>query len=210
MKHIFYIAAQVWSVLFYPLWIPTYGMILLATTFGRQNVAYWTICVISTFIITAFIPLLLILYLKHRGVVNDLYIDNAAERTIPYRYTAVCYAMWCYLIGQILHMPAPVLTIGIGSTVLLILVTLINRHWKISAHLSGLGGLIGGIAACCLHMGYMPGALFVTNGIIISLLTMYARLYLRAHTSMQVVTGYLLGIVCTFIPYLIIHYVQAL
>jgi membrane-associated phospholipid phosphatase len=34
---------------------------------------------------------------------------------------------------------------------------------------------------------------------------MYARLYLNAHTPMQVVCGFLLGLTTTFLPILIIY-----
>ena len=42
--------------------------------------------------------------------------------------------------------------------------------------------------------------------LLVSLLLMYARLYLNAHTPMQVVCGYILGLICTFIPNLIIYH----
>jgi beta-lactamase regulating signal transducer with metallopeptidase domain len=73
-----------------------------------------------------------------------------------------------------------------------------------------------GIAACPLAFGevgvrqriravlhYKKPALWI---LIVSLLLMYARLYLNAHTPLQVVCGYILGIVCTFTPNLIIYY----
>jgi len=41
----------------------------------------------------------------------------------------------------------------------------------------------------------------------LTLLLMYARLWLHAHTPTQVAIGWLLGLSCTFIPYLILSYV---
>ena len=38
---------------------------------------------------------------------------------------------------------------------------------------------------------------------------MYTRLYLQAHTSTQVVTGWLLGLVCTLLPNIVIAYYAA-
>ena len=42
--------------------------------------------------------------------------------------------------------------------------------------------------------------------LVLSLLLMYARIYLKAHTPMQVVCGYLLGLVFTFVPNVIMMY----
>ena len=104
-----------------------------------------------------------------------------------------------------MHLPHIWLFIAIGATIALAIVMLINHWWKISAHLTGMGGLLGGICSMALFYTMLPSALIISV-LIISLLLMYARLYTNAHTPMQVVSGYLLGILCTFIPNLIIYY----
>jgi len=69
-----------------------------------------------------------------------------------------------------------------------------------------MGGLVGGVMSHCLATGqtmlWLPLVLMV-----LSLLLMYARIYLRAHDSMQVIAGFLFGLVMTFIPNLIVSYV---
>jgi membrane-associated phospholipid phosphatase len=77
--------------------------------------------------------------------------------------------------------------------------------WKISAHLTGIGGLLGGVCSFALYYSTLPLGLVITI-LTASLILMYARLYLHAHTPLQVVCGLLLGILSTFIPNLIIHY----
>jgi membrane-associated phospholipid phosphatase len=42
---------------------------------------------------------------------------------------------------------------------------------------------------------------------VLSLLLMYARIYLRAHDPLQVIAGFLFGLGMTFIPNMIISYV---
>lgn len=204
--------AQAWSILLYPLWIPTYGMLLLMAFFRQQGLmlpaVWWAVCIGATFVITALIPLSYIYYLYKKGVINDLYIEDPAQRVIPYRATAVCYACWCYLIGAILHLPGVLTLIAAGATVAILLVALINRRWKISAHLTAMGGLIGGIAAYAMFVSTMPSMASILVMLLASLLLMYARLYLHAHTSMQVACGWILGLTCTFVPNLIMQYVQ--
>ena len=142
-----------------------------------------------------------------RGQVKDLYIDDPKERTMPYVYSALGFGFWSYLLVHILHAPAYLACVAIGATVAIVLVALINRYWKISAHLAGLGGLLGGILSYCLGIGAIPtwGTLIVWLGL--SWLLRAARLRLNAHTGAQVSAGWLLGLLCTFIPYLIISHV---
>ena len=102
-------------------------------------------------------------------------------------------------------MPAVWLIVAIGATVALLAVTIINRWWKISAHLTALGGLLGGVMSITLYYSVLPTPLII-GMLIVSLLLMYARLYLNAHTPWQVVCGYLLGIVLTFIPNLVVYH----
>jgi membrane-associated phospholipid phosphatase len=138
--------------------------------------------------------------------VVDLYITNPAERTVPYLYTAVGFGFWCYLLTSVLRAPIFIDVVAIGATLALIGLLLINRRWKISAHLTGMGGLVGGVMSHSLAtqqtMLWLPLVLMV-----LSLLLMYARIYLRAHDPLQVIAGFLFGLGMTFIPNMIISYV---
>jgi membrane-associated phospholipid phosphatase len=139
--------------------------------------------------------------------VKDLYINDPRERTVPYLYAAMGFVFWSYLLLKILHAPLALSCVAVGATAAIGIVTLINRRWKISAHLAGLGGLIGGIFSYCLSIGAIPtwGTLFLW--LALSLALMVARLYLDAHTPAQVCAGWLLGLACTFLPYCLLYYV---
>ena len=167
--------------------------------------AYIWVAIVGTLVITALIPIVLLLILWKRGNISSLHIDNAKERTTPYVYSLICYGFWCYFVGVTLHMPLVWLVVAIGSTCALLAVTIINHWWKISAHLTGMGGLLGGICSLALYYSALPTTLIIIT-LTISLLLMYARLYMNAHTPAQVVAGYLLGILFTFIPNLILHH----
>ena len=157
--------------------------------------------------LTCVIPLLSILLLIKQGKVTDMQIENASERTWPYIYAATGFALWAYLLIRILHAPLSLNLIGIGATVALILVAIINRRWKISAHLTGIGGLVGGALTYYVSVGVVPSWWALSAWLGVSLILMYARLYLRAHTVTQVVAGWLLGLTCTALPYCMIAYV---
>jgi membrane-associated phospholipid phosphatase len=170
--------------------------------------AIWTaIAITGTLLLTCVLPVTAILILIRRGKVSDLYIDNARQRTFPYLYTFLGFCFWCYLMTAILQAPLYIAFVCIGATAAISIVALINRKWKISAHLSGLGGLFGGMMTYCLGIGAMPTHTTIYLWAAVSLLLMYARLRLNAHTPAQVCAGWLVGIACTFIPYYIYSYV---
>lgn len=204
------ITAKVLSTLLYPLFIPTYGMMLFCYAFSRSFPIplVWTlIAIIGTFILTCILPLTAIWIMIRRGDVTDLQINDAGERTMPYIYALLGFSFWCYLMISILHVPLYIGFVTIGASLAIGIVALINRKWKISAHLSGMGGLIGGLMIYYLGAGMMPNWGTLSICLCLSLALMYARLRLNAHTPLQVCCGWLLGISCTFIPYCIYYYV---
>ncbi len=211
MSSVLDILAKALSILLYPLFVPTYGIALFCYAYHTQVaplMPVWTaVAIVGTFVLTCVLPMTAIWILIRRGAVKDMQIENAGERTMPYLYAALGFAFWSYLIVSILHAPLYLDFIAIGATVAIALVALINRRWKISAHLSGLGGLTGGLLTYCLGIGAFPtwGTWCLWLGL--SLILMFARLRLNAHTSAQVCAGWLLGIACTFIPYGIYCYV---
>lgn len=202
MQKALYIVSLTLSGLLHPLFVPTYGITLFCMAFSQQILlppAYWLVSCIGTFFMTALIPLSLIIFRRLRGEISDISISKASERTPIYVYTIICYAFWCYFLFKVIHAPF-VSLIGVGATIALAIVLFINTRWKISAHLTGLGGLLGGILAYVYNYTLPLPMATISIILAIALALMFARLYLNAHTPMQVVTGFLLGIIMTFTP----------
>lgn len=201
MSKFAHILSRILSAIAYPLFIPTLGVVLYSLLYSRLTPAipmgaYIYYCGL-TFVLTCLIPLGGILILIRKKVVTDIYITDARERRIPYIITLSCFCIWCFLVVRYMHVLPAFRLSAIGATMALCIVNLINPYWKISAHLTGIGGLIGGFIL------YQPVMGCVLLGV--ALLLMYARLYLDAHTPLQVVCGWLLGLVMTFIPNLIYY-----
>lgn len=209
MKRFLDIFTQTISILLYPLWMPTVGIVLFCCALHSLQIAlptaYWWVAIGSTFFITALIPLSLILVDIRRGAVKDLQISNHEERTMPYIYTAICYGFWVYFLVKTIHAPLFLSLAGVGATFAIAIVTLINRYWKISAHLTGLGGLIGGVLSYHLSYHIYPSITLIIVLLVIALILMYARLWLRAHTDWQVIAGFGLGLLLTTLPTLIVE-----
>lgn len=203
------ILSQFWSILLYPMWMPLYGVILFCVAARKLlpilPASYMGMCIAGTAVLTLIIPIILLVFLWRKGYIDSLHIDNAKQRTTPYIYTLICYGFWAYFVRVTVKMPTFMLLVAIGAMVALLAVTIINHWWKISAHLTGIGGLLGGIFSFTLNYSILPLMLIIIV-LLLALLLMYARIYLQAHTPMQVVCGFLLGLLCTCIPTLIMTY----
>ena len=211
MNQFLHIAAKTLSVVLYPLFVPTYGIALFCLAISRHlgTPMPWiwtTIAIVGTFMLSCVLPITAIWVLMRKGSVTDMQIENASERTMPYLYTIMSFGFWAYFIIKVLEAPLYLSCIAVGAVVAISLVALINRWWKISAHLTGFGGLIGGILSYCLGIGGIPSWTMLIALFVLAWILMWARLYLNAHTPAQVCAGFLLGISCTFLPYCILSY----
>jgi len=205
MNNTLYYISRTISAILYPMFIPTYGILIYFLAL-RSLITYPTpliwIGVIGTLIFTCLLPLSVILVMIHRGNLTDIYIRNPKQRTMPYIYSTICYGFWAYFCCQVMHLPQFIALTAIGSAVVLLIVLLINRTWKISAHLTALGGLFGGMMSFSLSTGVSATPALIGCSIA-ALLLMFARVYDESHTPLQVICGYLLGTMATFLPNLV-------
>ncbi|MGL5921182.1 MAG: hypothetical protein ACRCZQ_11895, partial [Bacteroidales bacterium] len=141
MKRIF---ANIVSTVFHPLLMPTYGVALFffyTYLFIFTTVWKWYL-VGLVFILTGLLPALSIAALRKIGLVSNYEISNRNERLLPYIFTLSSYTMCLFLMWK-LNVPIWVLLFVLGGEISLAINLLINRWWKISAHLTGIGGLVG-------------------------------------------------------------------
>lgn len=193
------------SFIFQPLLMPTYGMTMLINLdlFDVIPFVWRLVAILGTLIFTGLMPAAPILLLMKKGEVSDLFISKREQRTMPYLFSFLAYAFWTLFLLRVLKLPMFMVAIGIGTTLSILLITLINLKWKISAHLSGIGGLAGGIFGVSYRMAYNPLWLFVLV-LAISALVAYSRIELKAHTPGQTLAGFLLGFISVFLPCLLL------
>ena len=182
MNNTLYYISRAISAVLYPMFIPTYGMLIYFLAL-RSFISYpapliW-IGVIGTLIFTCLLPLSVILVMIHRGNLTDIYIRNSKQRTMPYVYSTICYGFWTYFCWQVMHLPLFIVLTAAGATVALLLVLQINRTWKISAHLAALGGLFGGMMSFSLSTG-VSATWALIGCSVTALLLMFARCRLTA------------------------------
>jgi len=189
------------SLVFQPLFMPTIGMAMLINIdlFEAIPVTWRIIAVVGTFIFTGLMPAVPILLLLKKGDVSDLFISKREQRTMPYLFSFLSYAFWTLYLLRVLKLPMFMVAVGIGTTLSILLITLINLKWKISAHLSGIGGLAGGVFGICYRLAYNP-YWFLISILAVSALVAYSRIELKAHTPGQTLAGFSLGFASVFIP----------
>lgn len=189
------------SYTFQPLVMPLIGIILLLRTpvFMCFPPAYHIIAIVGTLLFTGILPAIPVLLMMKKGQVKDLFISKREERTMPYLFSMLAYVFWVLFLSRTLHFPRELLVFAIGCVVSIFIMVLINLKWKISAHATGIGGLVGGIFGVCYQMALNPIWLFVL-AVIISGLVLISRVYLKAHTLGQVLAGFALGFIIVFVP----------
>jgi hypothetical protein len=144
---------------------------------------------------TLFIPMVLMLGLRWSGMVKSLHFEEKSDRRTPFILVTLFYLLTTYFLKEKTELD-PILWQGMGIiTFSVALLTGITFFWKMSAHMTGIGGVLGvlGILAVyfpSLDLAYLLVATLLLGGLVAS-----ARLYLDAHRPAEVYVGLLVGFV---------------
>lgn len=189
------------SLIFQPLLMPTYGMILMMNMdiFYSLPLVWRWVAIIGTFLFTAVMPATPILIMIRKGEISDLFISKREDRTMPYLFSLLAYVFWSLFMSRTLQFPNFIVAMGFGSAVSIFIIVLINLKWKISAHLAGIGGLTGSIIGISYRMAINPIWLIITV-LTISTLVAISRIGLKAHTPAQTLAGFVIGLLSVFLP----------
>jgi hypothetical protein len=182
------------SVLFHPLFIPLYGLIIILSDqspFGHLPYHVKRLLYIIVIINNIVLPLSLLPLLMHLNYISNWTLPEKEERSVPLLITSILYATSSYLI---MRFPIPGFLKIFLITVFFIslVVTIINLKWKISLHSVGMGSLIALIIILSFRM-YSPLFWHLVLGFVFSGLVLSARLNLGLHTPRQVWYGFSTG-----------------
>lgn len=187
------------SVLFQPLLMPTFAIALLMNIdlFTMIPAVWRWIAIIGTFVFTALLPAVPIYMMMRRGEVNDLFISKREERTMPYLFTFMAYVFWALFLWRTMQMPLFIVAMGMSSALSILAILFINLRWKISAHMTGIGGFVGSVFAVCYRLAINP-LWFLAAILAVSGLVALSRIELKAHTPLQTLAGFIVGFVMVF------------
>lgn len=186
--------AKIFSVVFHPLLMLVYGMAIIfsaPTLFGYLPVQIKKLMFLIVLVNNVFLPVSLLPFFMHRGIISSWTVNERKERTIPLILTTLLYGVTSYIIFRY-QIPLFLKSYIFSAFFLSLIVTLINLWWKVSLHSVGAGALLGIVLILSLrtHTSLVEYLILViiTGGLVLS-----SRLKLNYHNPQQVWLGYFTG-----------------
>jgi hypothetical protein len=176
----------------------TYGCLLLF--FGIKNTVYdymteidakWRISII-VFVFSFVFPAVNIYFMYRLKRIPNILLSDKRDRTFPYLMSSLFYFGLFYLLLDINIWPSVKLFI-VGGGITILLTAIINLKFKISAHMIGIGGLLGVIISIS-HLIKFDMTVFYMLLILIAGIIGVSRLILKEHKPYQLYLGFLLGL----------------
>lgn len=208
------------STIFHPLFILTYVLILLMLInpylFSFHEIKAKGLIVISTFMLSAFFPLIAITMMKALGLIKSLQMKDKMERVGPLIATSIFY-LWLYLnIKDNTMIPGAFSFFVLGSTIALFLSFFLNIFHKVSLHAVGAGGMLIGMILIGSNFSYgsfvidVPVlgsyqisimALYIVL-LLVAGITLTARLLLKAHKKDELYGGFFIGAISQILAFI--------
>ncbi len=169
--------------------------------FGIHNTVYdyltpfdtkWRISII-VFMFSFVFPVLNIYILVKLKRIPNFTLSDQKDRTFPLFITALFYFGLFYLLMDV-NIWNSVKLFVIGGAVAILITTLINLRYKISAHMVGLGGVLGVLISVSYLIQFNMTPYYIAT-IIIAGLVAFARLVLQEHKPAQLYLGFFLGLI---------------
>ncbi len=182
---------QILSVIFHPIFsaliIFNFGLVI-GYNDSLLNHFYWSIIL---FFFTVFCPIVILFILKKIKLINSFEMKTHKERVIPLLSSIFFILLGFYFLEKTTT-PIYLLLTYLGGIVLIFTVSVISYFYKISAHLSGLGGVYGSILFYSILFNVNCNLILLLI-LLLSVLVALARFALKAHSLLQLVLGFLLG-----------------
>ena len=194
--------ARVTSIVFTPFSIPflAFLVLFLFSYLRIMPILYKGIVLGIVYCFTILTPTITIfLFRKINGFARQE-LSERKKRYVPILLTIISYG-FCLLMMRKLNIPWYMTGIIFVSLVISIICILVNLKWKLSEHMAGMGGIIGGLVSFSALFSYNP-VVWLCLFILIAGILGSARIVLGHHTLGEVLSGFVVGLVCSF---LILH-----
>ena len=171
-----------------------YGFLIVSA--ALQVLSSWVVL-----LYTLAIPALSIAVLKKTGRLQSWHLDSQSDRVVPLVIGTVCYILCAVTIGRIVS--AEILRrMMLAGACCEMMCLAVNYHWKISLHMTAIGGCTAVLTVLCFITGHLTGMLALA--VVLSGLLAAARLYLGKHNPLQVAAGYAGGFAVTVLALLLL------
>lgn len=188
--------ARVTSVLFTPFSIPFLSfLVLFLFSYLRIMPTMYKLFVLAiVYCFTILTPTITIfLFRKINGFARQE-LGERKKRYMPILLTIISY-IFCLMMMYKLNIPWYMTGIIWASLIVSVICILVNLKWKLSEHMAGMGGVVGGLVSFSALFGYNPVG-WLCLFILIAGILGSARIILGHHTLGEVFSGFVVGFVC--------------
>ncbi len=195
--------SQILSTLFHPSFVPIIGFYLMHLLGGYATYlppVLFGFTVFSIVLFTIIFPLISVILLKKLGKVSSIQLDKREERPLPLIISliSVCVLL---IVEKRFFYPA-IYDAFFASIALNYCVSFFaSLDKKISLHAIGWGTLIGIFIGLSTRLG-IALHFWVALLIMLTSLILSARLFLRAHTLSEVLSGWIISILLSWMAML--------
>ena len=191
------IIGQFLSYVFHPLFIPLYTTFFLVYIhpylFSGEDALSKLRLLLQVFVNCTLLPLASVLLLKGLKFVDSIFLETKKERIIPYVICMVFYFWNWYAFKNNLE-GSELVAFSLALFISSIFGYLINIFSKISMHAMAVG-VMSGFMAALLFKDASIGIVWFLIVLIITGLTLSARLIVSNHQPKEIFTGLVVGII---------------
>ena len=186
--------ARTISVIFHPILIPLYGLVIIFFSPTLYNYLPFEVkkrLILIVLVNNVLVTLSLIPFFVHNNMISSWFMNERKDRNIPLIISTILYGVTTYLIFRF-QVPYFLKSFFFAFAFLSLIATLINFWWKISLHSIGAGSIVALVLILSFRM-YTPLLWYLIPSIIAGGLILTARLQLDLHNPRQVWSGLLTG-----------------
>jgi hypothetical protein len=192
------IIAGIVSYIFHPLFIPLYlcGLVVKTQSYLFGAFSEWekTVFVIRFGVMYAMFPLVSVLLMKGLGFVGSIHLKTQRDRIIPYVVCMVYYWWMWYVLHNQPEYPNEFVVLSLAIFLASIGGLMANINMKVSMHAIA----VGIMAAFVMLLGfsqYLGFGFYISAAIFLAGIVCTARFIVTDHTSREIYTGLLIGII---------------
>ena len=172
--------------------------------FGLPEKTQWWWLVIVSYITITF-PLLVVFLLWRLKFIESIYMQGDKERYIPLISSMLFYFWTFWSFHKELNAPVMLQRFLLGTFLLMIGVFMATIFFKISMHSAAWGGVVS-FALLATFQHVENGFLLLLISLVLSGIVAATRLFLKAHTPVQVYTGFFAGVLMQLLSFFVVHH----
>ncbi len=191
--------SEVISLILNPFFVSmvVFGVLIFSAEISLELKWFTTVVV---FVFSVLLPFLYLSSLKSHHEIDSLEVNNRLKRKRPLLVTLFSHLIG-FIILRLINAPGMVSALMFCYVSNTIIVLFITFYWKVSVHAIGMAGPLAGLTF------YFGPSVFILYPLLI--VVGISRVILKRHTTLQVITGSLLGLLCTYLQLEYFSFLQA-